>query len=197
MHVREENQTLATITLQNYFRMYDKLAGMTGTAVTEDAEFREIYKLPVMVIPTNQPMVRDDRNDLDLPHRRGEVQRGRRGDRASATRPDSRASSARSRSRTPSSSRACSTKRGIKHNVLNAKYHEQEAHIIAQAGRAGAVTIATNMAGRGTDIILGGNPEFLWEDILARARHQARGGDRGAAGRGARRGQGDHAPRST
>jgi preprotein translocase subunit SecA len=165
VHVREENQTLATITLQNYFRMYEKLSGMTGTAVTEDKEFREIYQLPVMVVPTNQPMIRDDRNDLvyrtvaakfnavveDIVERHAEGQPCLVG--------------TISIENSERLSRLLS-KRGVKHNVLNAKFHEQEAHIVAQAGRSGAVTIATNMAGRGTDIILGGNPEFLWEDIL-------------------------------
>ncbi len=165
VHVREENQTLATITLQNYFRMYEKLAGMTGTAVTEDQEFREIYKLPVMVIPTNQPMIRDDRNDLvyrtvdakfdavvaDITERNADGQPCLVG--------------TISIENSERLSRLLS-KRGIKHNVLNAKFHEQEAEIIAQAGRLGAVTIATNMAGRGTDIVLGGNPEHLWDDIV-------------------------------
>ncbi len=165
VHVREENQTLATITLQNYFRMYTKLSGMTGTAVTEDQEFREIYKLPVMVIPTNRPMVRDDRNDLvyrTVPAKFNAaveeiVERHEAGQPCLVGTISIENSEKLAR---------LLQKRGIKHNVLNAKFHEQEAHIIAQAGRAGAVTIATNMAGRGTDIILGGNPEFLWEDIV-------------------------------
>ncbi len=165
VHVQEENQTLATITLQNYFRMYDKLSGMTGTAVTEDKEFREIYNLPVMVIPTNRPMVRDDRNDLvyrTVPAKFNAVvddivERAKNGQPCLVGTISIENSERLAR---------LLTKRGIKHNVLNAKFHEQEAHIIAQAGRLSAVTIATNMAGRGTDIILGGNPEFLWEDIL-------------------------------
>lgn len=164
-HVREENQTLATITLQNYFRMYDKLAGMTGTAVTEDAEFREIYKLPVMVIPTNRPMVRDDRNDLiyrtvDAKFNAvaDEIMESHRAGQPCLVGTISIENSERLA--------RLLVKRGIKHSVLNAKFHEQEAHIVAQAGRAGAVTIATNMAGRGTDIILGGNPDFLVDDLL-------------------------------
>jgi len=165
VHVQEENQTLATITLQNYFRMYGKLSGMTGTAVTEDKEFREIYKLPVMVIPTNRPMIRDDRNDLvyrSVPAKfdavvQDIVERSGNGQPSLVGTISIENSERLSR---------LLQKRGIKHNVLNAKFHEQEAHIVAQAGRLGAVTIATNMAGRGTDIILGGNPEFLWEDLL-------------------------------
>ncbi|MBE0416576.1 MAG: preprotein translocase subunit SecA [Coriobacteriia bacterium] len=164
-HVREENQTLATITLQNYFRMYEKLSGMTGTAVTEDAEFREIYKLPVMVIPTNMPMVRDDRDDLiyrTVESKFGavveEIAAGHAAGQPALVGTISIENSERL-------SRLL-TKRGIKHEVLNAKHHEREAHIVAQAGRLGAVTIATNMAGRGTDIILGGNPDFLVDDVL-------------------------------
>ena len=163
--VREENQTLATITLQNYFRLYDKLAGMTGTAITEDAEFREIYKLPVVVVPANRPLARDDKNDLiyrsvsakfkavadDVAHRHAAGQPVLVG--------------TISIENSEQLSRLLD-KRGIKHEVLNAKLHEREAHIVAQAGRSGAVTIATNMAGRGTDILLGGNPDFLAEDIL-------------------------------
>ncbi len=160
----EENQTLATITLQNYFRMYEKLSGMTGTAVTEDKEFREIYKLPVMVIPTNRPMIRDDRNDLVYRTVEAKfdavtediIERTEKGQPSLVGTISIENSERLSR---------LLKKRGIAHSVLNAKFHEQEAHIIAQAGRLGSVTIATNMAGRGTDIILGGNPEFLWEDL--------------------------------
>ncbi len=164
-HVREENQTLATITLQNYFRMYEKLAGMTGTAVTEDQEFREIYKLPVVVIPPNKPMIRDDRNDLIYRTMEAKfravvediAERHAKGQPVLVGTISIENSERLSR---------MLAKRGLPHKVLNAKYHEQEAHIIAQAGRVGAITIATNMAGRGTDIILGGNPEFLAEDLL-------------------------------
>jgi len=164
-HVREENQTLATITLQNYFRMYEKLGGMTGTAVTEDQEFREIYKLPVLVIPTNQPMVRDDRNDLI--YRTVEAKFNAVADDIAERHITGQPCLVGTISIENSEhlSRILD-KRGIKHNVLNAKFHEQEAHIIAQAGRFGAVTIATNMAGRGTDIVLGGNPETLVDDLL-------------------------------
>jgi preprotein translocase subunit SecA len=165
VHVREENQTLATITLQNYFRMYTKLCGMTGTAITEDAEFREIYKLPVLVIPPNRPMLRDDRNDLIYRTVDGKftavveeiVTRHETGQPCLVGTISIENSEHLSR---------LLEKRGIKHKVLNAKFHEQEAHIIAQAGRLGAVTIATNMAGRGTDIVLGGNPEELYREIL-------------------------------
>lgn len=165
VQVREENQTLATITLQNYFLMYDKLSGMTGTAMTEDAEFREVYHVPVQVIPPNRPVRREDLDDLvyrtidakfeavvkDVEERHQNGQPVLVG--------------TVSIDNSERISRILS-KRGIKHNVLNAKFHEREAQIIAQAGREGAVTIATNMAGRGTDILLGGNPDVMAEDIL-------------------------------
>ncbi len=165
VHVREENQTLATITLQNYFRLYEKLSGMTGTAITEDAEFRDIYKLPVTVVPTNRPMVRDDRNDLI--YRTVEAKFNAVAEEIVERNANGQPCLVGTISIENSEKLArLLAKRGIKHEVLNAKFHEKEAHIVAQAGRKGAVTIATNMAGRGTDIILGGNPEFLWEDIL-------------------------------
>lgn len=160
VHIREENQTLATITIQNYFRMYKKLAGMTGTADTEATEFKKIYKLDVVVIPTDKEMIRADNPDvvyrsenekfdavveeIEDCHQRGQpVLVG-----------------TTSVAKSERLSRMLK-KKGVKHNVLNAVNHEAEATIIAQAGRFGAVTIATNMAGRGTDIVLGGNPEFL------------------------------------
>ena len=163
--VKEENQTLATITLQNYFRLYEKLAGMTGTAMTEDSEFRQIYKLAVLAIPPNKEVIRDDRTDL--------VYRSLKSKFRAVT--DDIA--ARHEIGQPclvgtvsiENSELLSgllNRRGIPHEVLNAKHHEREAHIVAQAGRVGAVTIATNMAGRGTDILLGGNPEALAEELL-------------------------------
>ena len=160
VEIKQENQTLATITLQNYFRMYSKLSGMTGTAMTEAAEFDNIYKLGVVQIPTNKSMIRKDQSDLiyrteeakfiavveDLfaRHQKGQ--------------PVLVGTTSVERSEYLSS---LLKKRGIPHEVLNAKNHEREASIVAQAGRKGAVTVATNMAGRGTDIMLGGNPEFL------------------------------------
>ncbi|MDO4534022.1 MAG: SEC-C metal-binding domain-containing protein, partial [Coriobacteriia bacterium] len=161
----EENQTLATITLQNYFRLYSKLSGMTGTAMTEDSEFKQIYNLPVTAIPPNKPVKRVDENDLiyrtilakfnavadDVAERHANGQPCLIGTVSIET------SEYLSR---------LLDKRGIKHETLNAKNHEREAAIVAQAGRYGAVTIATNMAGRGTDIMLGGNPEALRDRVL-------------------------------
>ena len=158
--IERENQTLATITFQNYFRMYEKLAGMTGTADTEATEFGEIYDLDVVVIPTNQPMIREDHQDVvfrTAEEKWGAVveeirdcnQRGQPALVGTVSIESSEALSARLK------------KARIPHVVLNAKYHEREASIVAQAGRKGAVTIATNMAGRGTDIVLGGNFEGL------------------------------------
>ena len=163
--VREENQTLATITLQNYFRLYEKLSGMTGTAMTEDAEFREIYKLPVVAIPPNRPVVRKDEDDLI--YRTVDAKFNAVADdvaeRHAAGQPCLIGTVSIESSERLS---RLLDKRGIKHETLNAKNHEREAHIIAQAGRVGAVTIATNMAGRGTDILLGGNPEVMADDLL-------------------------------
>src|SRR5688572_22319130 len=158
--IEAENQTLATITFQNLFRMYEKLAGMTGTADTEAAEFDKIYKLEVVVIPTNQPMIRNDMADL--------VYRTER-EKFEAIASDIKHMQAQGQpalvgtiSIEKSEQLSAMLKRnGIPHVVLNAKFHEKEAEIVAQAGSKGAVTIATNMAGRGTDILLGGNPEFL------------------------------------
>ncbi|MCL2818444.1 MAG: preprotein translocase subunit SecA [Actinomycetia bacterium] len=166
VRIQEENQTLATITLQNYFRMYEKLAGMTGTALTEDQEFREIYKLPVVAIPTHQPMIRDD--DIDVVYRDVSAKYNALADFVADA--HDRGQPCLLGTISIENSERLSRilkRRGIPHNVLNAKHHEREAHIVAQAGRLGAVTIATNMAGRGTDILLGGNPEFLAEEILA------------------------------
>ncbi|MDR3052720.1 MAG: preprotein translocase subunit SecA, partial [Coriobacteriales bacterium] len=163
--VREENQTLATITLQNYFRLYEKLSGMTGTAMTEDGEFRQIYKLPVMAIPSNRPVIREDRNDLV--YRTVEAKFSAVADDISRRHAKGQPLLVGTVSIENSErlSRLLD-KRGIAHEVLNAKHHEREAHIVAQAGRLGAVTIATNMAGRGTDILLGGNADFLAEELL-------------------------------
>ncbi|MEO6391401.1 MAG: SEC-C metal-binding domain-containing protein, partial [Pyrinomonadaceae bacterium] len=165
--IEKENQTLATVTLQNYFRMYEKLGGMTGTALTEAAEFDSTYKLEVIAIPTNMPMVRKDNPDViyrtllekwdavveDIQERNGKGQPVLVGTVAIET---SELIARRL------------LKIGIPHNVLNAKFHEREAEIVAQAGRQGAVTIATNMAGRGTDILLGGNAEFMAREFLKR-----------------------------
>ena len=163
--IRQENQTLATITLQNYFRLYDKLSGMTGTAMTEDSEFRQIYNLPVMAIPPNKPVIRKDENDLI--YRTIEAKYNAVADdiarRNKAGQPVLVGTVSIENSERLS---RLLSKRGIRHEVLNAKNHEREAHIVAQAGRVGAVTIATNMAGRGTDILLGGNPEVLADDLL-------------------------------
>ena len=158
--IARESKTLATITFQNYFRLYNKLSGMTGTAMTEESEFGEIYRLDVVEIPTNKPMIREDCPDVVYKTEKAKfnaviediIEHNKKGQPVlvgTITIEKSEELSAMLR------------RRGIKHEVLNAKYHEKEAEIIAQAGRKGAVTIATNMAGRGTDILLGGNAEFM------------------------------------
>jgi preprotein translocase subunit SecA len=160
VEIKQENQTLATITLQNYFRLYDKLSGMTGTAMTEAAEFQKVYKVGVVPIPTHRPMIRDDRSDVIYKSEKAKFsavvedidERHRRGQPVLVGTVSVENSEILSQ---------MLRRRGIPHSVLNAKYHAKEAEIIAQAGRRGAVTVATNMAGRGTDILLGGNPEFL------------------------------------
>ncbi|MBQ2735143.1 MAG: preprotein translocase subunit SecA [Clostridia bacterium] len=160
VQVQKENKTLATITFQNYFRMYRKLSGMTGTALTEENEFREIYKLDVVEIPTNKPMIRVDHPDA--------VYRGLEGkyraivEQVVECHKKGQPVLVGTVSIDKSEALSVRLKRaGIPHTVLNAKYHEKEAEIVAQAGKLGAVTISTNMAGRGTDILLGGNPEFM------------------------------------
>ena len=158
--VARESKTLATITFQNFFRLYNKLSGMTGTAMTEEAEFREIYKLDVIEIPTNKPLARIDENDVVYKTERAKynaviekiIECNAKGQPVLVGTVTIEKSELLS---------ALLKRRGIKHNVLNAKHHEKEAEIIAQAGKLGAVTIATNMAGRGTDIMLGGNAEYL------------------------------------
>ncbi len=165
VEIKAENQTLATITLQNYFRLYDKLAGMTGTAQTEAAELHEIYKLGVVSIPTNRSMVRSDQSDLIYKTEEAKyiavvddvTERFEKGQPVLIGTTSVERSEYLSRQ---------FTKRKVPHNVLNAKYHEQEAGIIAEAGRLGAITVATNMAGRGTDIVLGGNVDFLADKRL-------------------------------
>jgi len=160
IQVRSENQTLASVTFQNFFRMYDKLAGMTGTADTEAAEFAQIYDLNVLIVPTNLPMIRDDMPDVVFKTRREKfdavVDEIR--ERHEAGQPVLVGTISIETSEMLAKKLQ---KAGVKHNVLNAKQHSREAEIVAQAGRRGAVTISTNMAGRGTDIVLGGNPEFL------------------------------------
>ena len=167
VEVKAENQTLATVTLQNYFRLYSKLAGMTGTAETEAAEFMSTYKLGVVPIPTNKPMVRKDRSDLI--YKNEEIKFAMVvediAERHATGQPILVGTTSVEKSEYLSKLLA---KRGVRHEVLNAKNHAREAAIVAQAGRLGGVTVATNMAGRGTDIMLGGNAEFLTVDILTK-----------------------------
>ncbi len=163
--IADESKTLATITFQNYFRMYSKLAGMTGTAMTEESEFQEIYNLDVIEIPTNKPMIREDKNDIIYKNENAKFK---------AVVEDIKESHAKGQPvlvgtvSVEKSEKLSSIlkKEGIPHQVLNAKYHEKEAAIVAQAGKYGAVTISTNMAGRGTDIMLGGNSEFLAKEEM-------------------------------
>jgi preprotein translocase subunit SecA len=195
--VQRENLTIATITLQNFFRMYKKLAGMTGTATTEEEEFRKIYNLEVVPIPTHRPMVREDHPDLVYKHTPAkyaaiveEIE-----ELHEEGRPILVGTTSVEKSEQLSH---LLRERGIPHEVLNAKYHEREAAIVAQAGRKGAVTIATNMAGRGTDIILGGNPPIQEEGdevrelgglhIIGTERHEARRIDNQLRGRAGRQG---------
>ena len=170
MKVAHESKTLATITFQNFFRLYKKLSGMTGTAMTEETEFNQIYRLDVVEIPTNKPVIREDLpdqvyktekakfnaviDDIIAHHEKGQ--------------PVLVGTISIEKSEQLS---AMLKRRGVKHEVLNAKYHEKEAQIIAQAGKKGAVTIATNMAGRGTDIMLGGNAEYMAKDEMRRMQY--------------------------
>ena len=186
--VERESQTLATITFQNYFRMYNKLSGMTGTAKTEEQEFQKIYGLDVIVIPTNKPMIRIDYPDVIYKTKRAkykaavaEIEECHKSGRPVLVGTTSIAQS--------EELSAMLKRRGIAHNVLNAKYHEKEAEIISKAGQYGAVTIATNMAGRGTDIMLGeGVPELGGLHIIGTERHESRRIDNQLRGRCARQG---------
>ncbi len=206
MEIQPENQTLATITLQNYFRLYDKLAGMTGTAQTEANELHQVYKLSVASIPTNMPMIRSDHADLiyKTEPAKFEAVADDIAERNELGQPVLVGTTSVEKSEYLSK---LLTQRQIRHEVLNAKQHEREAAIVALAGHAGAVTVATNMAGRGTDIMLGGNPEFMadqelrargldpvesteeyeaaWEDALGQG--PRRGRRRGRGGQGRRR----------
>ena len=165
--IADESKTLATITFQNYFRMYDKLSGMTGTAMTEEAEFQEIYKLDVIEIPTNKPLAREDDPDIIYKNENAKFRAVIEDIKESHSKGQPVLVGTVSIEKSEKLSRLLD-KEGIKHTVLNAKQHEKEAEIVAQAGKFGAVTIATNMAGRGTDIMLGGNSEYLAKQEMKR-----------------------------
>ena len=165
--IADESKTLATITFQNFFRMYDKLSGMTGTAMTEAAEFEEIYNLDVVEIPTNKPMIRKDENDVIYKNENAKYRAIVESIKESHKKGQPVLVGTVSIEKSEKLSKLLKQE-GIKHEVLNAKYHEKEAEIIAQAGKFGAVTIATNMAGRGTDIMLGGNSEYLAKEEMRR-----------------------------
>ena len=168
--VADESKTLATITFQNYFRMYDKLSGMTGTAMTEEDEFQEIYKLDVIAIPTNKPMIRKDHDDIIYKNENAKFRAVVEDIKESHKKGQPVLVGTVSVEKSEKLS-SILRKEGIKHEVLNAKYHEKEAAIVAQAGKYGAVTISTNMAGRGTDIMLGGNSEFLAKEEMRRQKY--------------------------
>ena len=167
--IADESKTLATITFQNYFRMYDKLSGMTGTAMTEEEEFQEIYNLDVVAIPTNKPMIRKDENDVIYKTEDAKFRAIVKSIKESHEKGQPVLVGTVSIEKSEKLSKLLKQE-GIKHEVLNAKYHELEAAIVAQAGKFGAVTIATNMAGRGTDIMLGGNSEFLAKEEMRKNR---------------------------
>ena len=168
--IADESKTLATITFQNYFRMYDKLSGMTGTAMTEEDEFQEIYKLDVIAIPTNKPMVRKDHNDVIYKNENAKFRAVVEDIKESNKKGQPVLVGTVSVDKSEKLSKILQ-KEGIRHQVLNAKYHEKEAAIVAQAGKYGAVTISTNMAGRGTDIMLGGNSEFLAKEEMRKNKY--------------------------
>ena len=168
--IADESKTLATITFQNYFRMYNKLSGMTGTAMTEESEFQEIYHLDVVSIPTNKPMVRKDTSDIIYKNEKAKFRAVVQDVKESYEKGQPVLIGTVSIEKSEKLSKIL-TKEGIKHQVLNAKAHEREAEIIAQAGKYGAVTIATNMAGRGTDIMLGGNSEYLAKQEMKRMKY--------------------------
>ena len=168
--INDESKTLATITFQNYFRMYEKLSGMTGTAMTEEAEFQEIYKLDVVEIPTNKPMIRKDNSDIIYKNEDAKFRAVIADIKKAHEKGQPVLIGTVSIDKSEKLSKLLD-KEGIPHKVLNAKYHEKEAQIIAQAGKFGAVTIATNMAGRGTDIMLGGNSEYLAKQEMRKLKY--------------------------